>query len=87
MPVVCGDQERLAELFQNLIENALKFSQQAEATAIKIDAHRIGDRVECSIADNGIGIETQYLWMAGYTALGVPFYLALSPVFGRRQAA
>lgn len=40
-----------------------------------------------AMIDAGIEIETQLLWMAAYSALMIPFYLALSPVFVRREAA
>jgi MFS family permease len=39
-----------------------------------------------ALIDIGVRVETQFLWMAAYAALTVPFYLALLPVFGRREA-
>lgn len=39
------------------------------------------------LIDIGVGIETQMIWMAVYSALTVPFYLSLSPAFNRREAA
>ncbi len=59
MPIVCGIEPQIAELFQNLIGNALKF-RGAEPSRIHISAQRAGDGWEFSIADNGIGIALEY---------------------------
>lgn len=61
LPVVYGDEVQLAQLFQNLIGNALKYSRPEEPPEISIEAQRTGDEWVFSVADNGIGIEQQYL--------------------------
>ena len=48
------DPERLGHMLRNLIENAIKFSDEG---AIIISARRTGDEVEITVADSGIGIE------------------------------
>jgi len=37
--------------------------------------------------DKGIGVETQLLWMAAYSGLLIPFYIALAPTIVQREAA
>jgi PAS domain S-box-containing protein len=59
LPVVMGDATHLAEVFQNLISNAIRFAD-IEAPRIRISAER-EPRAWCfSVADNGIGIEPQH---------------------------
>lgn len=60
MPVVSGDPVLLTQLFQNLIGNALKFSGK-ETPRIQISAVRQCCEWIFSVADNGIGMEAQYL--------------------------
>ncbi|MCB0279158.1 MAG: GHKL domain-containing protein, partial [Calditrichaeota bacterium] len=59
-PLVFGDRIRLFEVFQNLIANAIKFSQVDHPNQISIKAKVIGHRVRCSITDEGIGVDPQY---------------------------
>lgn len=59
LPIVRGIEPQVAELFQNLIGNALKF-RGAEPPRIHISAARAGDGWEFSVADNGIGIAPEY---------------------------
>ncbi len=60
MPDYWGDQLRLIEVFQNLVENAIKFMGEQPAPRIEISARREGDEIRCSVRDNGIGIEPRY---------------------------
>ncbi|WP_019500027.1 PAS domain-containing protein [Pseudanabaena sp. PCC 6802] len=59
LPKVMADPTQLAQLFQNLIGNAIKFRGEL-APQIHIGAKRNSDRWVFSISDNGIGIEPQY---------------------------
>jgi PAS domain S-box-containing protein len=59
LPRVRGDALQLAQLFQNLIGNALKY-RSAETPRITVTAKRVGDSQQVSVRDNGIGIEPQY---------------------------
>ncbi|MEO6741496.1 MAG: ATP-binding protein [Chthoniobacteraceae bacterium] len=59
LPVVMADTVQIAQLFQNLIDNALKF-RRSDATRIHVGAIRGADEWEFSVSDNGIGIEPQY---------------------------
>ncbi len=61
LPVVKADQHQLAQVFQNLIGNAIKFRRQGEASQIKLSATQSGVYWQFAVQDNGIGIESQYL--------------------------
>jgi PAS domain S-box-containing protein len=60
LPTVRADSTQLAQLFQNLIANALKFHSE-KSPAIRITARRQGDEWLIEVIDNGIGIEPEYL--------------------------
>jgi chemotaxis family two-component system sensor kinase Cph1 len=59
LPAVSSDPEQIVQLFQNLLENAIKF-HGTERPVIRVDATRDGDFWRFSITDNGIGIDRQY---------------------------
>ncbi|MDH3759646.1 MAG: ATP-binding protein [Gammaproteobacteria bacterium] len=60
MPAVLVDRQRMAEVVQNLLENALKFSSKSSPPTIEISARVEDDKVVCCVADNGIGIEPEF---------------------------
>lgn len=57
--LVDGDCTRLTQVFSNLLDNAIKFSENQ--TAITIDATIRGDQVEIVVSDRGIGIPISQL--------------------------
>jgi PAS domain S-box-containing protein len=59
LPVVTAHPAALAQLFQNLIANAVKFRGDAPPE-IAIAARSAGEEWEFTVADNGIGIEPEY---------------------------
>ena len=59
MPSVDADEMQLAQLFQNLIGNALKF-RSASVPRIHIGVAEGADEWTLEVRDNGIGIEPQY---------------------------
>ncbi|MEA1864535.1 MAG: ATP-binding protein [Euryarchaeota archaeon] len=59
LPTVEADASQLAQLFQNLIGNAIKFHGD-EPPRVYIAAERKGDEWEFSVADNGIGIDPEF---------------------------
>lgn len=61
LPVVQGDSVLLVMLLENLIGNALKFRHPERAPEVTIGAERDGALWRIDIADNGIGIEADYL--------------------------
>lgn len=60
MPAVTGDRVRLLEVYQNLVENAVKFMNAQPTPRIEIGAHKEEGNVVCYVRDNGIGIEPKY---------------------------
>lgn len=59
LPTVNGSPPMLAQLFQNLVSNAIKFRGNAPPI-VDVRAVRDGDQWLFSVADRGIGIEPQY---------------------------
>src|SRR3954451_20577135 len=51
---VLGDRERLGQLVDNLIANALKFTRAGGR--VSVDARRDGDHVRLEVCDTGVGI-------------------------------
>jgi len=60
MPPVTVDRARFVELFQNLIENAIKFTRNAEAPTIEIGMRGEGAERTFFVKDNGIGIAPRF---------------------------
>lgn len=56
LPTVEGDWVQLAQLFQNLVANALKFRAD-DPPRVEIRGRREGELWHFSVADNGIGID------------------------------
>lgn len=60
MPEVFADKSRIREIYQNLIENAVKFSNTDEIPLVEVFAvNRNGVDIFC-VKDNGIGISKAY---------------------------
>jgi signal transduction histidine kinase len=83
LPLICGDRERLVQVFGNLIGNAIKFAP--ERGTITIEARRIGKNVQFTVRDTGPGIPEADLrkvftpyWQAKKTAhMGAGLGLAI----------
>ena len=59
LPILCVDASQMAQLFQNLIGNALKFRGELPPE-IHVSAERKPGQWVFGVRDNGIGIESQY---------------------------
>jgi light-regulated signal transduction histidine kinase (bacteriophytochrome) len=59
LPTVIGDETQLSQVFQNLLENALKF-RGSKPPRIHVSASRRSRDWLFSVTDNGIGIEPEY---------------------------
>ena len=59
LPTVAGDRTQLAQLFRNLVGNAVKF-RGSEAPRIQLTATRQQQHWLFAVSDNGIGIAPEY---------------------------
>lgn len=55
-----GDRTRLVQIWQNLIDNAVKFMGEQPHPQILIGAEQHGKQVVFYVTDNGIGVEQKY---------------------------
>ena len=60
MPTVYGDRTRLLEIFQNLLDNAVKFMGRQPDPRVEITAEVHDGEVVCSVKDNGMGIDPKH---------------------------
>ncbi len=60
LPIVRGETTQIAQVFQNLLSNALKYRKKDVRPEIHISAKLDGDQWIVSVRDNGIGFEPQY---------------------------
>jgi len=58
-PTVCADPVLLKQVFQNLIQNALKFNDK-KTPVIEITCEKKNDQTIFGVRDNGIGIKPEY---------------------------
>jgi signal transduction histidine kinase len=80
LPDVLGDEAALRRVFQNLIDNAIKYG--AAGGAIAVTAERSGPQVSVTVADRGIGIDA-----ADQAKIFEPFYRAAAVVAAQMQGA
>ena len=57
LPLVNADAQQLWRVFGNLIDNAVKYNQSG--FILTVEAKKEGERVRCTVADNGAGISPQ----------------------------
>ncbi len=60
LPTVLGNRPRLRELFQNLIDNAIKYVGDGGTPEVEITWRAAGDDLEIRVRDHGVGIEPRY---------------------------
>jgi len=60
LPTVMADRRQIAQLYQNLISNALKFRRE-EPPRVHLSARQNDDEWSLSVKDNGIGIDPRYV--------------------------
>jgi len=59
LPAVTGDGDELAQVFQNLLDNAIKYANPG--TTVRVTAQRSGQQVAITVADQGEGIAREHL--------------------------
>ncbi len=60
LPMVFGDRTRLAEVVQNLVDNAVKYMGDQAQPHIEIGSRREDSQTVCFVRDNGLGIDPRY---------------------------
>ena len=55
--MLCGERPRLVEIFQNLVDNAVKFMGDQPAPRVEIGVEQTAGGLEFFVHDNGIGID------------------------------
>jgi PAS domain S-box-containing protein len=60
LPLVYGDRVRLREVMQNLVENAIKFSQKPVKPRIHVGWRQQAGEKVFFVEDNGIGVDPSY---------------------------
>ncbi len=57
--IICADEERLREVYDNLLDNAVKYS--GEGGEIRLGAERRDGEIMLSVRDDGVGIDAEDL--------------------------
>jgi len=60
LPELKVDESQIIRVFQNLIENAIKFKKKSEMPKIHISCKEKNEFYEFAVRDNGIGIDMQF---------------------------
>jgi len=61
LPPACGDRAILCLIWQNLLENALKFSRQRVPAVIEVSGEQRDGEILYSVQDNGVGFNNAYV--------------------------
>lgn len=90
VPPVMGDRDRLRQVFVNLLDNAIKYSDPGDK--VRVEAAAMGSRVQVVISDTGHGISkeelplvTQKFYKADKSRPGFGIGLALAEEIVRRH--
>ena len=54
LPFVYGDKNRIRQVFINVIDNAIKYSNPG--STITVSAEEVGNMIQVTVTDNGVGI-------------------------------
>ncbi len=60
LPAACGDPSLLAQVWRNLVSNAVKYTGKTNAPKIRIGARTEGNETSYYVRDNGAGFDMQY---------------------------
>ncbi|MBQ8687349.1 MAG: HAMP domain-containing histidine kinase [Ruminococcus sp.] len=59
LPFVNGDKNRIRQVFINIIDNAIKYSNAG--CTVTVGAEAVGNKIQVMVTDNGVGISAQDL--------------------------
>src|SRR5262249_5266271 len=60
LPSAYGDKRLIAQVFENLISNAIKFTRNQKSTLIEIGAEVLQNENVYFVRDNGVGFDMNY---------------------------
>lgn len=60
LPSIRGSQTEMTRVFQNLVENAIKYRREGASPVVKVKANKRDNLWEISISDNGIGVDPKF---------------------------
>ena len=90
LPTVIGDRDRLKQVFINIIDNAIKYSNRG--VKVRVEAADMGQHVQIVVSDSGVGISKEDLpkiknkfYKANKTRPGSGIGLALADEIVRRH--
>ncbi len=90
LPTVIGDRDRLKQVFINIIDNAIKYSNRGDK--VRVEAADMGQHVQIVVSDSGVGISKEDLpkiknkfYKANKTRPGSGIGLALADEIVRRH--
>lgn len=90
LPPIMGDRDRLKQVFINILDNAIKYSNPGGS--IRVEAADMGNHVQIVVSDNGVGISKEDLpniknkfYKANRTRPGSGIGLALADEIIRRH--
>jgi signal transduction histidine kinase len=56
--VACAE-STLSQILRNLVGNAIKYRSRTRPPRITVETREVGDRIEISVADNGVGMDAE----------------------------
>ena len=59
LPTVEGDPDQLSQVFQNLLENAIAYTEDDVDPQIEVSGTLDGEMLEVAVTDNGVGIDPE----------------------------
>jgi len=59
LPTVRGDPDQLSQVFQNLLENAIAYTEDGIDPQIEVSGTLDGEMVDIAVTDNGVGIDPE----------------------------
>lgn len=60
LPAARGDARLILQVWQNLLDNAVKYSSRVDAPLVRITGSEQKDRMIFEVADNGVGFDSRY---------------------------